>query len=288
MQWPHRPTLEAVMVWMADIVRHGYVARGLGQRLSHLRRFFESQVPPVAMPAVGSLVWRKWSGIRHGLVKMDPSSPSRATIVGWRWIDVILGALDIRTANDLWAVDIDTCCFVARLLACHDGMLRGCEHRSGLRRSDVTILDNHVTVRVAERWSEKKQKTRPGRDVILPMSRHVRSSGFAIMVFMTRTRTRKNTDILFYGKTFRDDKNFVLALRDILRMANMNGTDVERTTSHSLRAGGATDFFTIGWQLTKIMRQGGWKSAAVLIYYRPTEQHNAIDAQWLAQAIESW
>ena len=60
-------------------------------------------------------------------------------------------------------------------------MLRGCEHRSGLRLGDiVTIEKTHVVVAIAERRSERKKKMVPGRQVVLPISEHRWSAGAAL------------------------------------------------------------------------------------------------------------
>jgi hypothetical protein len=53
--------------------------------------------------------------------------------------------------------------------------------------------------------------------------------------------------------------------------AGMPLRDVKRIENRSLRAGGCTDFFACGVRREEIMRQGGWTSATVDIYNRPTE-----------------
>ena len=48
----------------------------------------------------------------------------------------------------------------------------------------------------------------------------------------------------------------------------MIGLDPNRFSSHSFRAGAATDFFRAGVPMHIIMHAGRWKSTAVLLYYR--------------------
>ena len=93
------------------------------------------------------------------------------------WLDMLANAVDLNTRA---------------VVNVHILALRGCEHRSGMLLSDVLVVaETHVDVLIAERTSERKLKTRPGRVITLPVFEERWSAGAAMVRFLRRFFTSK-------------------------------------------------------------------------------------------------
>ena len=86
-----------------------------------------------------------------------------------------------------------------------------------------------------------------------------------------------------YGKVL-TDKQFIKELRLQLSNAGMDPCDVQRVSAHSLRAGGCTDYSLANHSIAFIMQQGGWLSAAWLIYVRPAREHTLATARTIIES----
>ena len=279
-------TYDAVYIswWMADYVRHGFTARSLGSRMGSLRRIAGQRAQE--FPAVDSVAWKWLKDTERSLKKIDPTAPSRATVVGIYWIEKVLDKLNIFDLRDL---RYDRCSAVAcqtavRALLAHAGMLRGCEHRSGLLLSDITTVSNtHVEVRIATRYSEKKKKTCEGRTIVLPVEDARWSAGGALIEYINRFHADGDGDAtLFFafsakGHPLRhkvsSDKDFIKRFKPLVIAAGMPAADQKRVSNHSFRAGGATDYFVAGMSAEAIKAQGGWTTYCFLIYVRSAAEH---------------
>ena len=270
--------------WMADYVRHGYTSRSLGARMGSLRRIAGQR--GLEFPADKSVAWKWLKDTERSLKKIDPTAPSRATVVGIYWIEKVLVKLGIFSLSDLreGRSSAVACQTAVRALLAHAGMLRGCEHRSGLLLSDVTkVSDTHVEVSIAARYSAKKMKTREGRTVILPVEEARWSAGGAMIEYINRFHADGNGDAtLFFaisasGHPLRhkrsDDKTFLKRFKPLVIAAGMPAKDQKRVSNHSFRAGGATDYFVAGMSAEAIKAQGGWTTYCFLIYVRPAAEH---------------
>ena len=182
-------------------------------------------------------------------------------------------------------------------------MLRGCEHRDGLRVSDVVDCDvyngnGRVLLLIGAREQARKIKTRPPRTVTLPVWNSRISAGAALLIFMERVHAHAApSDVLFpfieysgrvYGDVAVNDKVFIKTVRPLLLAAGMHDDDVKRFTSHSLRAGGATDNSVANMSQDFIRAQGGWTSDCFMIYVRPQTFHSHFTAQRIAARFDNF
>ena len=270
--------------WMADYVRHGFTARSLGARLGHLRRTASQRA--MAFPLKDSPAWARIKDTERALKKVDPTEPSRATVIGLFWIEKVLDALGIFELADYrdGRSSAADCQLAVRALLAHAGMLRGCEHRSGLLLSDVvTVADSHLQISIAARYSEKKMKTRAGRKIILPIENGRWSAGAAMVEYISRFHSGGGGDArLFFDISdagfplrhrARSDKDFMNVFKPLVASVGLPPKDVKRVTNHSFRAGGATDYFVSGMSAESIKAQGGWTTYCFLIYVRPAAEH---------------
>ena len=286
-----------IILWLADYVRHGYTARSLGHRLSNLRRSAVQR--GMLFPAKDSNSWAAIKDTEHALLKVDPTEPSRATVVGIFWIEKVLDALGITELSDYreGRSSAQDCQLAVRALLAHAGMLRGCEHRSGLLLSDIAMVaDSHVQITIAARYSEKKLKTRAGRKVILPIEDGRWSAGAAMVEYINRFHTGGGDAVLFFDfdalgrpqrHRRRSDKQFMRRFKPLVLTAGLPPADAKRVTNHSFRAGGATDYFVAGMSAEAIKAQGGWTTYCFLIYVRPAAEHIWRVAARMVSAIRS-
>ena len=84
------------------------------------------------------------------------------------------------------------------------------------------------------------------------------------------------------------DKSFMKALKAALETTKLLSPDeLRRVSNHSLRAGGATDFFVNGVTAELIRAQGGWRTFCFLIYVRPQREHRWKVAAQMVSALRS-
>ena len=273
--------------WHSFYCQTGHTARSLGGRRGNLKR--TAQRRGMTFPVKGTPGHSMILDTERALKKIDPTEPDRATVVGMAWIDKVLANLGIRTVADYWTCSPSTCQLAVRALLAHSGMLRGCEHRKGLRVSDVvTIEPTHVVVHIAKRYSSKKKKLCEGRHVVLAVEDAIWSAGRALTIFLLRFHGNDAGDAALFFQVAKNkytneetprfdkpasDAYFIKRLKAKLRAAGMSKADMQRVSNHSLRAGGATDFSVAGLSHEAIKAQGGWTSYCFLLYVRPAKEH---------------
>ena len=72
-------------------------------------------------------------------------------------------------------------------------------------------------------------------------------------------------------------------LQNLCRLAGVSGI----ITGRGLRAGGATDYFSVGATAAWVRRRGGWLSDAYLRYDRPTPRQRVFLADRYSQSLKS-
>ena len=175
-------TETAILQWMVDYVRQGFTARSLPKRLSALSKYAEKIRAPFPDHTKGRI-----KEMRRALEKIDPTDPDRATVFTWYWIMKIMDQRGIRCQDDLRTCPMWECAMFARMLLVHDGCVRGCEHRSGLKLGDIVgIYPTHVMVKIAARTSEKKMKRHPARYIHLSVTEDRTSAGSALLIYLER------------------------------------------------------------------------------------------------------
>ena len=162
-----------------------------------------------------------------------------------------------------------------RLLLAHSAMLRGCEHKHGMRISDIVDRGSHYSLTVGLRDNESKYKGRPRTVAIECVASHM-SAGACLRVFLRRARRgAASISPLFprilpsgsiragAGETFKTFKGVLARIAAVSGIVGVIGES-------SSRAGGATDAFAAGASDEWVRRQGGWRSDAFKRYNRPT------------------
>ena len=280
-------TADNIGDWMVDYCREGFSANSLSGRLTSLRRYARAR--RADFPHENSYEWADITDLRKALVKIDPTSVTRATLVSVLWLRAVAAYLNLRTLDDLanparcapWALQLYT-----RAGMAHCCLLRGVEHRDGLRMGDISIVTpGFAVLQVAERWSTKKQKMKPGRRCVLPMdaSMGISSPGHVLLIYLQRVRTGCDAESLLFPSitaagliredTPATDADFIRDFKFYLAAAGMDNEALRHVTNHSFRAGGATDWAIGGMPTDFIQRQGGWASDCYKIYVRPTALH---------------
>lgn len=289
-----------LIAWFTDYVRCGYRAVTLTERFGAVRKMAKRR--GMDFPEKGSRGHDMCADAIKGLKKVDPSCTDRATVLGISKIEMCLDDWGITSVDDYATCDPAYCALAVRALMCHCGMMRGVESRSGMRLSDIKAVGtSHVEVLVAERYSEKKGKNVPGRIVILPVSSDRTSAGAAMIAFIDRFHAGATGErVLFFqfsgakGKRRAlkhrpaNDKYFLKGLKQSLeRVSAFTADKLKKISNHSLRAGGATDFFVSGVTAELIRAQGGWRTFCFLIYVRPQREHRWKVAAQMVQALRA-
>ena len=289
---PVRFSFNVIADWLADYCREGYTARSLPNRLSKLRRHARSQ--RAFFPAADSDEGLDLKDLITALTKLDPTDPQRATVVSLDWLMRVAAALGISALADCWTCQPWQLQLLSRALVAHCCMMRGCEHRSGLRVGDIGQIDvDVITLYVAARYSEKKLKLRPARVCVLPVSQELHSAGGVLLIYLARLRVGCGADALLFPRigllgdvdelTPQTDAQFLVLLKQQLTAAHMQPHQLLRVSNHSLRAGGATDW-SVDMPADFIGAQGGWASPTYLIYIRPADLHRQRTARAMAGA----
>ena len=289
-----------IICWLTDYVRHGYRAESLSGRFQAIAK--EAERRRMDFPTKPSPGYTSCRDTMKALRKIDPSRTDRATVIGIVDIERCLDHWGIKTIADYTTCDPRHCALAVRALMCHAGMMRGVEHRSGLLVSDITVVsESHVELVIAERYSEKKMKTKPGRVVIMPITEHRWSSGAALVAYLNRFHGKpavgqrlyfqfrgKGHDAIAMRHRPSTDAQFMRGLKEALRhCSELKPKELQRVTNHSLRAGGCTDMFVAGLPAELIRAIGGWDTFCFLVYVRPEREHRWKVAAQLVQAIRS-
>ena len=289
-----------IKAYMTHWVSVGNTARSIAGNLTKLRRAARRMRQP--FPAIGTDEWSSIKDLERALLKIDPTLPKRATVFHLRWIVAVLERLGIRTVNDFSIKPLRDVQLAARLLLCHAAMMRGCEHRDGMAMSDIVascvqqgygrvlvhIAPKRQSKRAAARLQLKKLKLRPARTATLAVWPSIKSAGAALLIYLQRlTSVAPNSAILFplidaHGTVHTglclSDKQFIKLVVEAATAAGMSKHDAARVTSHSLRAGGATDYAVANMSKDFIRVQGGWTTDCFMIYVRPQTFHSQATA----------
>ena len=200
----------------------------------------------------------------------DHGGTERKLPLTMRLLVRIIGQLDLTVESELLA---------ATLMAMgHDGLLRGGELCSGLRKEDfvwwadgsgvslllqrtkthrsggavkVDIPDHELpfsAVKLLRRWWERRRLGEmPDRTIVFP-------------------------DVVGRSQTFGEGTISLDWVRNRIKAAVAKlGLDPKRYSGHSMRAGGATDLFVARVPYHIIKKMGRWSTDAAMIYYRADE-----------------
>ena len=256
--------------------------------MTKLRKFAYRVKAP--FPPLKSAAWAEVTEGIDALKKIDPTVPSRATIMSGHRCRMVMRAMGIKNFSDLFTCSLFHLQLAARMLLCHTACLRGCEHRDGMRQRDVIeATRRHVLIRVASRSSAKKIKSRPARIVALPVYASLTSAGAVFSIYINSVfngRIDHNSGLPLFPlirpgdrvhtinrKEAVHDKKFIKIVRQYASLTSMRPDDVDRITSHSFRAGGASDLAAGGASDEQIKHQGGWSSLCFRIYIRLDPYH---------------
>ena len=232
-------------------------------------------------PAVGSHGHRYISKYLRGARVRFPHTATRSTPLVLALIRLVLLDLGITTIRDYESCSIATLSFCARLLVAHAAMMRTCAHAAGCTVGDVSqprdAAGKFFVLRVGYTVSARKIKLRPPRLCIIPIVPDVLSCGFVLSVLLRRAHTSPSSDSDVLFPRCRSTRAALpwLTMRSAIRAAlksrlARDGISVASIDGRSLRAGGATDWFSAHAPRWWIKVQGGWLSDAVDIYNRPT------------------
>ena len=279
---------EVIQDWLVDYLREGSCARSLDGRLTNLRRYARSVRMP--FPAFGTYDWDDIKDTVRACKKIEPTEPKRATIVDLHWLLRVAATLGVARYADLRRIPLRKLQLLARAFMCWNNMMRGVEHRNGLRLADVQVVRTAggqvktFLLAIAARWSNKKKKHCPARTCVMPVEREMWSAGGVMVIYAERMGFFDDAPDheLFplisgdyhvdMGRTTTDE-TFVRGFIRQLKTAGMSAAALKKVSNHSFRAGGATDMSVGGLDEATIAVQGGWTSRALRVYIRPQAHH---------------
>jgi len=161
---------------------------------------------------------------------------------------------------------------------CHDGLLRAGEVLSGIRAGDCHWSGNRKSVKIHIR---RTKTVRSGEGVKITMSDYggVNAVSLLRQWFDSMGLWKRDNAKLIPSTGARRGEEFNMRktasigwLRSVVKgIALTLGLDPSQYSTHSLRAGGATDLFTQRVPYYVIKKKGRWKSEAALVYYRDDE-----------------
>lgn len=232
-------------------------------------------------PAKGSLEWRYIAKYLRGARLRYPHVARRSTPLTLALIRVVLADIGVTCIRDYESCSIAVLSFCARLLVAHSAMMRTCAHAAGCTFGDVShpsgADERFLLFRVGFAVTARKIKLRPARSCILPVVADFLSCGYALRVLMRRAHgTASSCGSVLFPRSGSDRRplpwiDMRSAIRTALRphLATL-GISASTVDGRSLRAGGATDWFSAGAPRWWVKSQGGWLSDAVDLYNRPT------------------
>lgn len=233
-------------------------------------------------PAAGSREHRYIAKYIRGARVRYPHVVRRSTPLTLRLIRMVLADVGVTSARCYDTCSIAVLSFCARLLVAHAAMMRTCAHEAGCLLADVSQpahgAGRFLLLRVGFTVRSRKIKLRPARSCILPIVKDVLSCGFALSILIRRAHTSGavGSHVLFPRSRLVRSPLPWLDMRSAVRAAlaahlAATGRPVASIDGRSLRAGGATDWFSARAPRWWIKTQGGWLSDAVDIYNRPTD-----------------
>ena len=261
-----------------------------------------ADVRGLAFPLSESVCWRRMKRVMRALKLADPTEVVRCFPLIMAWLRRMMAADGIGKAADVSRLPLRTLSFWTRVMVSHCAMLRGCEHKFGMRGADLRLAATPNEFCQANYWgafyklqvgrlpdslqpkdaANRKLKLRPAREAILPVWESLSSAGFWMWELTQRLShlpTPPASMVLFPDAL--DDvpskrpmtiQRFMQRLKICATRAGMPADSVKKLEIRSLRAGGCTDAHANCMPRAAIMRQGGWLSDAVDIYNRPTER----------------
>jgi hypothetical protein len=135
----------------------------------------------------------------------------------------------------------------------------------------------------------------PSRKVILAVYEHRTSPGAAMRIYYERFLSGAAPSAKLFARIsphgelhptlHSTDRQFITAIRVVAARCGMVPEQVKHVTSHSFRAGGATDYSVAGMSPAFISAQGGWLSPCWMIYVRPERQHHWSTARRLCESL---
>ena len=271
--WRARFEYTQLAGWCVFYVGQGYSVRSIPGHLSAFAKIALEE--GVRWPKAGSTTHEKLNRLIRGIRKETPGAAVRRAFPLTKvWLKRMLAVVGIRKAGDWATVPMAVLLTAARLLAAQECMMRMCEHRDGMARSDVHVGKRATVLKVPE----VKDKLRTGTTRDGEMARHksATSAAWGLESLVRRLGPAEAGDVLFPAvvdgvvmrKTAGSEATFRKNIRAWAEAAGM--VDWRRVTTHSMRAGGATDYLSSGVvSAAWVKRQGGWKSNCYMIYYRP-------------------
>ena len=232
-------------------------------------------------PPKGSLEWRYIGKYLRGARMRYPHVARRSTPLTLSLIRLVLADVGVTHVHDYETCSIAVLSFCARLLVAHAAMMRTCAHTAGCTVGDVSqpsaAAGRFFLFRVGYSVTARKIKLRPARSCILPRITDVLSCGYALHVLLRRAHGRPSAPgAVLFPRTGSDRRPLPwLDMRAAVRAAlrphlSRVGAPLTTIDGRSLRAGGATDWFSADAPRWWVKSQGGWLSDAVDIYNRPT------------------
>ena len=250
-----------------------------------------------------------------GVKNRYPHVPQQDVPLCIRGLKLIAADMGIRSATDLFHCDEGVLSRWARIITAHDACMRATEHCEGCRLSDVTDYGDYLTILVGSRACESKIKWKPRLAILFCEASHLHA-GYVLRVLYKRVHGRPirkasaagrhrhgrpgvvprhwrsvPTTQLHRAEHPNFDKDPVLfpscsgkrplrAVNDLLKrlVAACNRCDIDGIdTLNCLRAGGATDYFSVPMDRWWVCKQGGWDPVynTVDIYNRPTTRQRA-------------
>jgi integrase len=158
------------------------------------------------------------------------------------------------------------------------GVMRGGESTSGIRACDAMWLKKGRRIKLLLRRT-KTSRTGPGVSVTLAVSRDPFCAVRLLRKQWDMRHLDDHPDAFLFPRVTPDhaivetSAYTAAALRALVkRSVALVGLPPQGYSSHSLRAGGATDLLDAGVAETTVQQYGRWKSEAFRIYYRHNNQ----------------
>lgn len=291
---------EQISSWMLHYTRQGFTSRSLPGHLSAFRWW--ADLNELAFPELDSKEWRRLKRAMRALRLRDPSNKAPCTPLTSDWVMAMLRADGFHSLDDMRRAVVDPArladfLFWMRLLLSHAAMTRLCEVEEGLFISDVercvSAKGDFYTLRIGYLEDggiplfarNRKLKFRLHRFAVLPVLDdticaasmldlyflHVRpealNSGSRLTLLVSATRYTLAPPLT--------GKAFLARMRTLAKAAGMDTAMVKKLEYRSLRAGGCTSYFAAGYPARWVADQGGWLSAAMEDYRRPSPQLRA-------------
>jgi hypothetical protein len=191
------------------------------------------------------------------------------TLINMDRIAKFAHALRLTTPSDLWSCTPEVALYFTILIVAHSGGMRYCEIQDGCRVQDFTVYPHSVVQRVGERYSAKKLKWMPARDVHHHHHEGLLNASTAIRIFYARFHAHRSAaarPFFFradaHGKIDYtrppDRARWYAVLKSLAAAIGLSETEVQRTTHHGIRAGATVDYLEHGQSVPFVRKQLGW------------------------------